>query len=72
MNLSEDYATAVERLAGSRIIVTGAASDIGRAMAALFARALTAELSPKIRVSSVCPGMVDTPMGDGHGANASN
>ncbi|WP_049823862.1 SDR family NAD(P)-dependent oxidoreductase [Bradyrhizobium sp. WSM2254] len=35
-------------------------------------RALAAELAPLIRVNSVCPGMVDTPMADGHRANVGN
>lgn len=35
-------------------------------------RALAAELAPGIRVNSVCPGMVDTPMADGHRANVGN
>lgn len=35
-------------------------------------RALAAELAPKIRVNSVCPGMVDTPMADGYRANVGN
>ncbi|WP_292537628.1 SDR family NAD(P)-dependent oxidoreductase [Mesorhizobium sp.] len=37
-----------------------------------LSRALAAELSPQIRVNSVCPGMVDTPMAEGHRANVSN
>jgi NAD(P)-dependent dehydrogenase (short-subunit alcohol dehydrogenase family) len=35
-------------------------------------RALAAELAPKIRVNSICPGMVDTPMADGVRNNVSN
>ncbi len=35
-------------------------------------RALAAELAPKVRVNSVCPGMVDTPMADGFRANVGN
>lgn len=35
-------------------------------------RALAAELAPAIRVNTVCPGMVDTPMADGHRANVGN
>ncbi|WP_244486594.1 SDR family NAD(P)-dependent oxidoreductase [Aureimonas sp. Leaf324] len=35
-------------------------------------RALAAELAPKVRVNSVCPGMVDTPMADGYRANVGN
>jgi len=35
-------------------------------------RALAAELAPKIRVNSICPGMVDTPMADGVRANLSS
>jgi NAD(P)-dependent dehydrogenase (short-subunit alcohol dehydrogenase family) len=35
-------------------------------------RALAAELAPKIRVNSICPGMVDTPMADGVRANVAN
>ena len=35
-------------------------------------RALAAELAPKIRVNSVAPGMVDTPMADGYRANVGN
>jgi NAD(P)-dependent dehydrogenase (short-subunit alcohol dehydrogenase family) len=35
-------------------------------------RALAAELAPNIRVNSVCPGMVDTPMADGYRANVDN
>ncbi len=35
-------------------------------------RALAAELAPKVRVNSVCPGMVDTPMADGFRANIGN
>lgn len=35
-------------------------------------RALAAELAPKIRANTVCPGMVDTPMADGFRANVSN
>jgi NAD(P)-dependent dehydrogenase (short-subunit alcohol dehydrogenase family) len=35
-------------------------------------RALAAELAPRIRANTVCPGMVDTPMADGFRANVSN
>jgi NAD(P)-dependent dehydrogenase (short-subunit alcohol dehydrogenase family) len=35
-------------------------------------RALAAELAPAIRVNTVCPGMVDTPMADGFRANVGN
>ncbi|TBF87000.1 SDR family oxidoreductase (plasmid) [Rhizobium leguminosarum] len=35
-------------------------------------RALAAELAPKIRVNSIAPGMVDTPMADGYRANVGN
>ncbi|NDZ18765.1 3-oxoacyl-ACP reductase [Variovorax sp. WS11] len=35
-------------------------------------RALAAELAPKIRANTVCPGLVDTPMGDKHRANVGN
>ena len=35
-------------------------------------RALAAELAPNVRVNSICPGMVDTPMADGVRANTSN
>jgi len=37
-----------------------------------FGRALAAELAPRIRVNTVCPGLVDTPMGDKHRANVAN
>jgi NAD(P)-dependent dehydrogenase (short-subunit alcohol dehydrogenase family) len=37
-----------------------------------FSRSLAAELAPAIRVNAVCPGMVDTPMADGHRANVQN
>ncbi|MFE5703510.1 SDR family NAD(P)-dependent oxidoreductase [Rhodococcus koreensis] len=35
-------------------------------------RALAAELAPTIRVNSVCPGLVDTPLAVGSGANVTN
>ncbi|RUM24438.1 SDR family oxidoreductase [Rhizobium vallis] len=35
-------------------------------------RALAAELAPKIRVNSIAPGMVDTPMADGYRTNVGN
>jgi NAD(P)-dependent dehydrogenase (short-subunit alcohol dehydrogenase family) len=35
-------------------------------------RAFAAELAPSIRVNCACPGMVDTPMADGHRANTGN
>ena len=35
-------------------------------------RCMAAELAPRVRVNSVCPGMVDTPMADGYRANVSN
>lgn len=35
-------------------------------------RAMAAELAPAIRVNTVCPGMVDTPMADGFRANVGN
>lgn len=35
-------------------------------------RALAAELAPAIRVNSVCPGLVDTPMAEGVRSNAGN
>ena len=35
-------------------------------------RALAAELAPTIRVNSVCPGMVNTPMAEGFRANVGN
>ena len=37
-----------------------------------LSRALAAELAPKVRVNTVCPGMVDTPMADGFRANVGN
>ena len=37
-----------------------------------MSRALAAEFAPSIRVNCICPGMVDTPMADGHRANVSN
>lgn len=35
-------------------------------------RAMAAELAPAIRVNSVCPGMVDTPMAEGFKGNVGN
>jgi len=35
-------------------------------------RAMAAELAPSIRVNTVCPGMVDTPMADGFRTNVGN
>jgi len=35
-------------------------------------RSLAAELAPSIRVNSVCPGLVDTPMADGGRTNTGN
>ena len=35
-------------------------------------RSLAAELAPSIRVNSVCPGLVDTPMADGVRTNTGN
>lgn len=35
-------------------------------------KALAAELAPKVRVNTVCPGMVDTAMADGHRGNVGN
>lgn len=35
-------------------------------------KALAADLAPRIRVNCICPGMVDTPMADGHRANVGN
>lgn len=37
-----------------------------------LSRALAAELAPSIRVNTVCPGMVDTPMADGFRRNVGN
>lgn len=37
-----------------------------------LSRALAAELAPSIRVNTVCPGMVDTPMADGYRKNVGN
>jgi len=37
-----------------------------------LSRALAAELAPAIRVNSICPGMVDTPMADGVRTNVGN
>lgn len=37
-----------------------------------MSRALASELAPAIRVNCICPGMVDTPMADGHRANVGN
>jgi NAD(P)-dependent dehydrogenase (short-subunit alcohol dehydrogenase family) len=37
-----------------------------------LSRALAAELAPKVRVNTVCPGMVDTPMADAFRANVDN
>src|SRR4051794_8074623 len=35
-------------------------------------RAMAAELAPAVRVNSVCPGMVDTPMAEGFKGNVRN
>ncbi|MFC9335956.1 SDR family NAD(P)-dependent oxidoreductase [Arthrobacter sp. NPDC057009] len=35
-------------------------------------KALAAELAPTVRVNTVCPGMVDTAMADGHRGNVGN
>ncbi|MET3934697.1 SDR family oxidoreductase [Arthrobacter sp. OAP107] len=35
-------------------------------------KALAAELAPSVRVNTVCPGMVDTAMADGHRGNVGN
>lgn len=35
-------------------------------------KALAAELAPAVRVNTVCPGMVDTAMADGHRGNVGN
>jgi NAD(P)-dependent dehydrogenase (short-subunit alcohol dehydrogenase family) len=35
-------------------------------------KALASDLAPRIRVNCICPGMVDTPMADGHRANVGN
>lgn len=37
-----------------------------------LSRALAAELSPQVRVNSVCPGMVETPMALGNNGNVAN
>lgn len=37
-----------------------------------FGRALAAELAPAIRVNSICPGMVETPMSEGFRGNVGN
>lgn len=37
-----------------------------------FGRALAAELAPRIRVNTVCPGLVDTPMGEKYRPNVGN
>lgn len=37
-----------------------------------LSKALAAELAPKIRVNTVCPGVVDTPMADGFRENIGN
>lgn len=37
-----------------------------------LSRAMAAEFAPQIRVNCVCPGMVDTPMADGHRGNVGN
>ena len=37
-----------------------------------LSKALAAELAPKVRVNTVCPGMVDTAMADGFRANVGN
>lgn len=37
-----------------------------------LSKALAAELAPTVRVNTICPGMVDTAMADGHRNNVSN
>lgn len=37
-----------------------------------LSKALAADLAPHVRVNCICPGMVNTPMADGHRANVGN
>src|SRR5216684_1604733 len=55
-------AHAVEQGAAAMGGIDGVVNAAGKGGIVNLTRALAAELAPSIRVNSVCPGMVDTPM----------
>ncbi|MDV6281767.1 SDR family NAD(P)-dependent oxidoreductase [Rhodococcus jostii] len=73
--LKEENATAVNIASAAGLLanapeLTAYAASKGGVLN--LTRALAAELAPKVRVNSVCPGMVDTAMADGQRQNVGN
>jgi NAD(P)-dependent dehydrogenase (short-subunit alcohol dehydrogenase family) len=74
--LSKEHSATIVNIASAQGLLPNAPNHTAYAASkggvVNLSRALAAELAPAIRVNSVCPGMVDTPMAEGFRANVGN